>query len=82
MGALLGRIGQEIGDRVEGAVVLHELFTMPAAEAGELLRTSKALLEQWHTTYMQVGSTWRRDEACHSLKSFLAPGSFTSRSNP
>jgi len=54
MGALLARIGRDIGDRVEGAVVLQELFRVSAAEAGELLRTSKALLEQWHATYMQV----------------------------
>jgi hypothetical protein len=58
MGALLGRIGREIGDRVEGAVALHELFRMSAADAGELLATSKALLEQWHATYMQVGGGW------------------------
>jgi hypothetical protein len=54
MGALLSRIGREIGDRVEGAVSLGELFRMPAAEAGALLRTSRTLLEQWHSTYMQV----------------------------
>ena len=55
MGALLGRIAREIGDRVEGAVALHELFHMAAADAAGLLRTSKALLEAWHATYMQVG---------------------------
>jgi hypothetical protein len=67
MGALLGRIGREIGDRVEGAIALHALFTMPAAEAGELLRTSKALLEQWHSTYMQVS----RGEAARGGRSWL-----------
>ena len=54
MGALLGRVGREIADRVEGAIVLHELFSMSAADAGQLLRTSKALLVQWHSTYMQA----------------------------
>jgi hypothetical protein len=54
MGALLSRVGREIGDRVEGAVALGDLFRAPAAEAGELLRTARALLEQWQSTYMQA----------------------------
>lgn len=61
MGALMGRIAREIGDRVEGAIALHELFHMPAADAAGLLSTSKALLEAWHTTYMQArlkGAVW------------------------
>lgn len=61
MGALLGRIAREIGDRVEAAVAPSELFRLPAAEARVLLATSKALLEQWHATYMQVpGASWQR----------------------
>jgi hypothetical protein len=54
MGALLGRIGREIGDRVEGAVMLHELFRMPASDAEALLRATKSLLEQWQATYTQA----------------------------
>lgn len=55
MGALFARIATELCDRVDGAVMLHQLFRMPAAEAIELLRVSKAVLESWQSTYMQVG---------------------------
>uniref|UniRef100_A0A383W4S5 Dynein-1, subspecies f n=1 Tax=Tetradesmus obliquus TaxID=3088 RepID=A0A383W4S5_TETOB len=54
MGALFARIATELSDRVDGAVMLHQLFRMPAAEAIELLRVSKAVLESWQSTYMQV----------------------------
>ncbi|WIA10356.1 hypothetical protein OEZ85_010548 [Tetradesmus obliquus] len=54
MGALFARIATELCDRVDGAVMLHQLFRMPAAEAIELLRVSKAVLESWQSTYMQV----------------------------
>lgn len=54
MGALMQRIAREIGDRIESAVDVKRIFQMPAAQALELLRVSKAVLESWHTTYMQV----------------------------
>jgi dynein heavy chain len=61
MGALFARIATELCDRVDGAVLLHQLFRMPAAEAIELLRVSKAVLESWQSTYMQVSpaNAWR-----------------------
>jgi dynein heavy chain len=55
MGALFARIATELCDRVDGAVLLHQLFRMPAADAIDLLRVSKAVLESWQSTYMQVG---------------------------
>lgn len=54
MGALFSRIAREIGDRVEAAIELHKLFRMPAAEAVELLKISRSVVEQWYTTYMQA----------------------------
>lgn len=54
MGGLFARIGVELCDRVNGAIMLHTLFRMPADEAVELLRVSKAVLECWQNTYMQV----------------------------
>jgi dynein heavy chain len=54
MGALFARIATELCDRVDGAVLLHQLFRMPAADAIDLLRVSKAVLESWQSTYMQV----------------------------
>lgn len=55
MGAVFARIATELCDRVDSSVMLHQLFRMPAAEAIELLRVSKAVLESWQSTYMQVG---------------------------
>jgi dynein heavy chain len=54
MGGLFARIGVELCERVNGAIMLHTLFRMPADEAIELLRVSKAVLECWQSTYMQV----------------------------
>lgn len=54
MGGLFARIGIELCDRVNGAIMLHAVFRMPADEAIELLRVSKAVLECWQNTYMQV----------------------------
>lgn len=54
MGGLFARIGSELCDRVNSAIMLHTLFRMPADEAIELLRVSKAVLECWQSTYMQV----------------------------
>jgi dynein heavy chain len=54
MGGLFARIGVELCGRVNGAIMLHTLFRMPADEAIELLRVSKAVLECWQSTYMQV----------------------------
>jgi dynein heavy chain len=54
MGGLFARIANELCDRVNGAIMLHTLFRMPADEAVELLRVSKAVLECWQSTYMQV----------------------------
>jgi dynein heavy chain len=54
MGGLFARIGVELCDRVNGAIMLHTPFRMPADEAVELLRVSKAVLECWQNTYMQV----------------------------
>lgn len=56
MGLLLQRIAREIGDRIETAVDIKRLFKMPSAQALDLLRVSKSVLESWHTTYMQVRS--------------------------
>lgn len=62
MGALFARIANELCDRVNGAIMLHTLFRMPADEAMELLRVSKAVLECWQSTYMQV--CWGFCKAC------------------
>lgn len=56
MGALFARIATELCDRVDSSVMLHMLFRMPAAEAIELLHVSKAVLEGWQSTYMQVSA--------------------------
>lgn len=55
MGSLFARVAADLCDRVDGAVLLHTLFRMPAFEATELLRVSKAVLESWQANYMQVG---------------------------
>jgi hypothetical protein len=68
MTALFARIGTELCDRVDNAVMLHTLFRMPADEAVELLRVSKAVLESWQANYMQV----RR--GCVLRASACAPG--------
>lgn len=54
MGCLFARIATELCDRVAGSVMMHALFRVPAAEAVELLRVSKAVLESWQATYMLV----------------------------
>ncbi len=54
MGSLFQRIAREIGDRVEHAVDMHQLFRMQPSDAVELVRTCRSVLEHWYTTYMQV----------------------------
>lgn len=54
MGTLFARIATELCDRVDSVILLHTLLRMPAAEAVELLSISKAVLENWQSTYMQV----------------------------
>jgi len=54
MGNLFQRIAREIGDRVEAAVDLRQMFRMSPEEAVELVKSCKAVLEHWYTTYMQV----------------------------
>lgn len=67
MGSLFARIASELCDRVNSAIMLHTLFRMPAEEAIQLLRVSKAVLECWQTTYMQV-SGW----ACCATKILIS----------
>ena len=55
MGSLFQRIALEIGDRVERAVDLSQIFRMPPHESLCLLRACKSVLEHWYSTYMQVG---------------------------
>jgi hypothetical protein len=66
MGGLFARIGSELCDRVNSAIMLHTLFRMPADEAIELLRVSKAVLECWQSTYMQV----RKAAASFNIKEY------------
>jgi len=54
MGSLFARIGREIGDRVDVAVDMRQIFRKSPEESGALLRTCKSVLEGWYTTYMQV----------------------------
>ncbi len=54
MGSLFTRIGREVGDRVELAVDLRQIFKQSSQEAVELLRTCKSVLEHWYGTYMSV----------------------------
>ncbi len=54
MGNLFQRIAREIGDRVESAVDMRQLFRMQPQDAVELVRTCKSVLEHWYMTYMQV----------------------------
>lgn len=54
MGSLFQRIAREIGDRVEGAIDLRQLFRQSPQEAVELVRVCKSVLEHWYLTYMQV----------------------------
>ncbi|KAL6757976.1 dynein heavy chain, N-terminal region 1-domain-containing protein, partial [Haematococcus lacustris] len=54
MGALFHRIARELGDRVEHAIDLRQLFKMQPTDAVELVRACKSVLEHWYTTYMQV----------------------------
>ncbi len=54
MGSLFQRIALEIGDRVEGAIDLRQLFKQSPQEAVELVRVCKSVLEHWYITYMQV----------------------------
>jgi hypothetical protein len=73
MGALFARIANELCDRVNGAVMLRMVFRVPAAEAIEVLRVSKAVLEGWQSTYMQVRRRCCSLEMCqsHSLQLYL-----------
>jgi dynein heavy chain len=54
MGALFHRIAREIGDRVEAAIDLRQIFRMQPSDAVELIRACKSVLEHWFSTYMQV----------------------------
>ena len=47
MGSLFQRIAREIGDRVEAAIDLRQIFRMLPSDAVELLRTCKSVLEHW-----------------------------------
>ncbi len=54
MGSLFQRIAREVGDRVEAAMDLRQLFRTSPQEAVELVRVCKSVLEHWYMTYMQV----------------------------
>nr|Q9SMH3.1 RecName: Full=Dynein-1-alpha heavy chain, flagellar inner arm I1 complex; AltName: Full=1-alpha DHC; AltName: Full=Dynein-1, subspecies f [Chlamydomonas reinhardtii]CAB56598.1 1-alpha dynein heavy chain [Chlamydomonas reinhardtii] len=54
MGSLFQRIAREIGDRVEAAVDLRHIFRMTSADAVELLKVCKSVLEHWLQTYMAM----------------------------
>jgi dynein heavy chain len=54
MGGLFERIAGKVGDRVERAIDLAQIFKVPAQEAVALISTAKVVAEQWYTTYMQV----------------------------
>lgn len=54
MGSLFQRIARDIGDRVEAAVDLRQLFRMSPTDAVELLKVCKSVLEHWYLQYMQV----------------------------
>lgn len=68
MGALLARIATELCDRVEGSLALQTLFRMPACDAVELLRISKATLDSWQTTYMQVSRNCHANSMCNKCQ--------------
>ncbi|GLI59150.1 hypothetical protein VaNZ11_000978 [Volvox africanus] len=54
MGSLFQRIAREVGDRIESAVDLRHIFRMPSADAVELLKVCKSVLEHWLSTYMAM----------------------------
>lgn len=56
MGSLFQRIAREIGDRVEAAIDLRQMFRMAPAEAVELLRVCKNVLEHWYLQVSGCGS--------------------------
>lgn len=45
----------QIGDRVEQAIELRNVFRLAPEDAVALIRTCRAVLEAWYNTYMQVG---------------------------
>ncbi len=56
MGSLFQRIAQEIGDRVERAIDLSQIFRVPPQEALSLIKACKSVLEHWYMRYMEVGA--------------------------
>lgn len=54
MGSLFQRIAQEIGDRVECAIDLSQIFKVPPEEALKLIKACKSVLEDWYKRYMEV----------------------------
>lgn len=54
MGSLFQRIALAIGDRVEAAVDMSQIFRTPPQESLALLRACKSVLEHWFSTYMQA----------------------------
>jgi len=54
MGSLFQRIAQEIGDRVESAIDLSQIFRVPPPEALKLIKACKSVLEHWYMRYMEV----------------------------
>lgn len=62
MGSLFQRIAQEIGDRVEAAIDLTQIFRMPPQDSLKLLKACKAVLEHWYMRYMEVRA-WNLSES-------------------
>ena len=54
MGSLFARIGREIGDRVDAAIDIRQIFRQSPEDSVALLKTCKGALEGWYSTYMQV----------------------------
>jgi len=56
MGSLFQRIAQEIGDRVESAIDLCQIFRVPPQEALKLIKACQSVLEHWYSRYMEVSA--------------------------
>ncbi|KAF5830619.1 hypothetical protein DUNSADRAFT_14266 [Dunaliella salina] len=62
MGSLFQRIAQEIGDRVENAIDLTQIFRVPPQEALTLIKACKSVLEHWYMRYMEVREKIEKSE--------------------
>eukprot|EP00967_Tisochrysis_lutea_P034725 scaffold41531_cov21-Tisochrysis_lutea.AAC.5 len=62
MGSLFQRIAQEIGDRVESAIDLSQIFRVPPQEALKLIKACKSVLEHWYMRYMEVREKIEKSE--------------------